>query len=416
MESDGHEGRVSVKVTTLQGQEFIFKLKKNNSMITLASMIRQELGLAYFQLVAATGETVCQDDRKVRQLRSVHLQVVQVIPCISSHQDGLMVWYPGCDLVFVLHGYKKRVTVDHRNYDEIQAKVRRKKSPLKVTSTNNSFWVTYSDDSAERWTYAPGAWPSLNENGEPQIIAMSSNNFATATIRSDGSVKTVWEDPSRIGGEEYPGRLGVGLVYGRVVAIRSNQDAFAALHDTGRIVTWGSRRAGGGMQLQVEAVAIQCTYFSFCAILRDTSLVAWGEPLEGGLLPTNLQQLRGIVAVQATARAFAALLDTGFVLSWGMAAYGGDSSEVRTYLKEIVAIQSSEDTFAALSRSGEVTTWGHFQRRIELEGCAVKAVQANIGAFVALRDNGKIQVWGHPTHGGVATPEAHDRCGSNTKQ
>ena len=73
------------------------------------------------------------------------------------------------------------------------------------------------------------------------------------------------------------------------------------------------------MQEQLRNVQhIQATEGVFAAILESGAVVTWGDPHYGGL--------RNVKAIQATACAFAAILDSGAVVTWGDPHYAGCKS------------------------------------------------------------------------------------------
>ena len=71
---------------------------------------------------------------------------------------------------------------------------------------------------------------------------------------------------------------------------------------------------------------IQATQGAFAAILADGSVVAWGNPYNGGDCFAVQHQLRNVQQIQATAGAFAAVLADGSVFAWGNPQCGGDCS------------------------------------------------------------------------------------------
>ena len=62
--------------------------------------------------------------------------------------------------------------------------------------------------------------------------------------------------------------------------------------------------------------------------------------------------------IQGTAAAFAALLRNGTVICWGNADYGADISMVKDQLKNVQQLCASDVSFAALLGDGSVVTWG----------------------------------------------------------
>ena len=74
---------------------------------------------------------------------------------------------------------------------------------------------------------------------------------------------------------------------------------------------------------------IQATHHAFAAILDSGAVVTWGDPDHGGDSSQVQDQLRNIQQIQATDSAFAAILESGAVVTWGEPILGGDSSRVQ---------------------------------------------------------------------------------------
>ena len=71
---------------------------------------------------------------------------------------------------------------------------------------------------------------------------------------------------------------------------------------------------------------------AFAAILESGAVVTWGDPDAGGDSSQVQEQLRNVQHIQATAHAFAAILQSGNVVTWGDPKEGGDSSRVQEQL------------------------------------------------------------------------------------
>ena len=93
--------------------------------------------------------------------------------------------------------------------------------------------------------------------------------------------------------------------------IQATGSAFAAMLESGAVVTWGSPDYGGDRS-------------AFAAILESGAVVSWGDPEEGGDSSQVQEQLRSVQQIQATDHAFAAILESGAVVTWGNPRCGGD--------------------------------------------------------------------------------------------
>ena len=60
---------------------------------------------------------------------------------------------------------------------------------------------------------------------------------------------------------------------------------------------------------------IQATRFAFAAILESGAVVTWGNPRAGGDSCQMQEQLRSVQQIQATDTAFAAILESGAVVT-----------------------------------------------------------------------------------------------------
>ena len=104
------------------------------------------------------------------------------------------------------------------------------------------------------------------------------------------------------------------------------------------------------MQGQLRSVQhIQATASgAFAAILESGAVVTWGDPDNGGDSSQVQEKLRNVRQIQATACAFAAILESGAVVTWGDPASGGDSSQVQEQLSHVQDIQATAVAFAAM--------------------------------------------------------------------
>ena len=80
----------------------------------------------------------------------------------------------------------------------------------------------------------------------------------------------------------------------------STEFAFAALKESGQVVTWGDASVGGDCssvahQLQSGVVNIWANAGAFVAAKSDGSLVTWGDPSAGGDMNTLNQDTRAYV-------------------------------------------------------------------------------------------------------------------------
>jgi hypothetical protein len=220
-----------------------------------------------------------------------------------------------------------------------------------------------------------------------------------------------------------------------VIAVYSNDTAFAALKTNGSVVTWGSEYNGGnsstlsptGSSISSGVVSIYSTNYAFAALKTNGSVVTWGGSNYGGdsdYPNSNGSQLSsGVIAVYSTDTAFAALKSESdgngnvvtSVVTWGNSNYGGDASGngVASQLSsEVVSIYSTNYAFAALKTDGSVVTWGSEYNGGDSDypnsngsqlSSGVVSIYSTNYAFAALKTNGSVVTWGSPPNGGDAS-------------
>ena len=131
--------------------------------------------------------------------------------------------------------------------------------------------------------------------------------------------------------------------------------------------TWGKPATGGDsaavQHLLVSVDTIVGNFYAFAAITDTGGVVAWGEPAEGGEIPTDLvtSLSSGVTEVFYSNRAFAALKgDTGELVLWGNPYHGGDAGAAAAYLTSGVRTVCGNDAaFTAFLQDGRAVAWGH---------------------------------------------------------
>ena len=229
----------------------------------------------------------------------------------------------------------------------------------------------------------------------------------------------------------------VSLLSGRSVRLEANlavtvgafrdRSRHALAAERGRLLFQGSylmsthtlAEAGisDGSQLQLVAMPVQVVGAekAFAAIRGDGSVVAWGDPENGGDASAVQDQLQDVVQVQNTSYAFAALRSDGSVVTWGDPESGADSSFVQHELHDVRCIQGGVTVFVAIRTDGTAVTWGEGAFGGDSRGVRdaltdVLHVQINQGsccgvAAISNDDGGSIAAWGDPINfGQIATP------------
>ena len=99
---------------------------------------------------------------------------------------------------------------------------------------------------------------------------------------------------------------------------------------------------------------IQATLGAFAAILETGAVVTWGRAdRESSQVQEKLMNVQHI---QATGQALAAILESGAIVTWGRADCGGDSNQVQEQLRNVQHIQATGQALAAILESGAVDT------------------------------------------------------------
>ena len=121
------------------------------------------------------------------------------------------------------------------------------------------------------------------------------------------------------------------------VSMAGTCGAFAALLPDSGVVCWGDPDFGGDctrVQHQLwNVMALYSNDLAFAALRSDGHVVTWGR--DGVASVKALPQQ--VVDIQASNSAFAALLADGTVAAWGCKRDGGDCRHVRDQLKDIRA-------------------------------------------------------------------------------
>lgn len=215
-----------------------------------------------------------------------------------------------------------------------------------------------------------------------------------------------------------------------------------------RVCAPGSPAPAAGQEClrRLSAVAsISASYDDSFALLRNGTVVAWGENYEGRLGDNSTanssdpvmvcalgetaypckRPLRGVVAVSPAGDDTLALLRSGTVVAWGGNKIGelGDGSTTASNvpvavsgLTHVEAIAAGSAGGMALSSEGTVMDWGYLHASyagpvesstpVPVEGLAgVAAIAANEGDRYALLSDGAVESWGGDLWGQLGAEE-----------
>lgn len=337
-----------------------------------------------------------------------------------------------------------------------------------IFSSGGAYAALKRDGSVVTWgdTGSGGDSGSVADELRSGVTRVFSTVDAFAALKSDGSVVT-WGNSAH-GGDKgaSEGQLSSG-----VTQIFSNNLAFAAVKSDGSIFTWGTEirlaeSVYSGEPYRNEVVSYQVRSgdgrgvttivggpYTFAALLKDGSVITWGDSwwgdsyvandgtVWGGGKSTIAAKLTGVTQLCGAYSAFAALKSDGSVVSWEVSDPRTDdylhidhgfarpmglgtvnlSSGVATELNSgVTRIYSNGIAFTALKNDGSVVAWGTGNSTGALPGQAdvsgklrdgVIAISATTGAFAALKTDGTVVAWGSAVDGGSTESNYYLRSG-----
>ena len=134
--------------------------------------------------------------------------------------------------------------------------------------------------------------------------------------------------------------------------------------------------------------------------------MTWGNGHFGGDSRAVQAQLVGVQQIQATSRAFAALLRNKSVVSWGdnreTSPYCIDMSDIET-MTQVVSITVSRHGFAALLADGSVSVWGFVfvLPNQEIQRLLADSTRTHVyggrNGFACILDDGSVVTWPSPS-------------------
>ncbi len=182
------------------------------------------------------------------------------------------------------------------------------------------------------------------------------------------------------------------------------------------LISWGDPNLGGFLPTLLGSLttvtSIASNPYSFAALLKNGSVVGWGDTAGGGpLLPGRL--LKNVTSLYSTSSAFCALKEDGSVVPWGDVQNGGSFDKFintmnnHEVVQGITAIYSHSTSFIAINAT-YIHQWGGDQGDLEPGRLPrhlprispVKYVASTGSAFAALLNNGFVKAWGNLGDGG----------------
>ncbi|CAK9044242.1 unnamed protein product [Durusdinium trenchii] len=201
----------------------------------------------------------------------------------------------------------------------------------------------------------------------------------------------------------------------RAKAVAATVHAFAAILRDDTVLAWGDEAYGGRLNVELREVEkLQATSKAFAALSTDGSIYAWGDREHGGEISETIQeQLREVRHLASTSSAFCALTADGRLVCWGSAAHGG-AGPGPAATGRAVAVRGGDAAFAAVLEEGTVVAWGascggSVPEEVQEQLTGVQDLQATLKAFAALTSDGRVVCWGDPSLGGAPSHQVKEQ-------
>jgi alpha-tubulin suppressor-like RCC1 family protein len=152
---------------------------------------------------------------------------------------------------------------------------------------------------------------------------------------------------------------------------------------------------------------------AFCAILNDNRLVTWGDPDIGGKIATLANTIENIKDVSACEFGFSAVRTDGTVFTWGGVKQESNGQAVE--LSNVNKIFANSNSFVALKNDGTAVPYSDIGRQTGGVGeifsdtpdqgtpvdlTNIVDIAATKRAFAAKKNNGSVVAWGNAYNGG----------------
>ncbi|MGW7675007.1 hypothetical protein [Shewanella sp. S23-S33] len=188
-----------------------------------------------------------------------------------------------------------------------------------------------------------------------------------------------------------------------VETVVTNSSAFAALTQSGEVITWGDSYAGGDSREVTEQLKqvkqIVPVKDGFAALRQDGTVVYWGNAGKYSLDKALQNRMTNITKLFANQEAIAALDANGKVHTWGYGPYGGNSLHVQDQLVDVVDIFARGRSFVALKKEGSAVIWGQVEESTNMKKLLpqltdVAKIEYFQHTYAALKKDGTVVSWG----------------------
>jgi len=188
-----------------------------------------------------------------------------------------------------------------------------------------------------------------------------------------------------------------------IETVVTNSSAFAALTQSGEVITWGDSFAGGDSREVTEQLKqvkqIVPVKDGFAALRQDGTVVYWGNAGKFSLDKALQNRMTNITKLFANQEAIAALDANGKVHTWGYGPYGGNSLHVQDQLVDVVNIFAKGRSFVALKKEGSAVIWGQVEESTNMKKLLpqltdVAKIEYFQSTYAALKKDGSVVSWG----------------------
>lgn len=188
-----------------------------------------------------------------------------------------------------------------------------------------------------------------------------------------------------------------------VETVVTNSTAFAALTNSGEVITWGDSFAGGDSREVTpelkQVKQIVPVKDGFAALRQDGTVVYWGNAGKLSLDKALQARMTNITKLFANREAVAALDANGKVHTWGYGPYGGNSLQVQDELVDVVDIFAKGRSFIALKKDASAVVWGEVEsstnmKKLQSQLTDIKHIEYFQNTYAALKKDGSVVSWG----------------------
>ncbi|MCU8023432.1 MULTISPECIES: hypothetical protein [unclassified Shewanella] len=231
---------------------------------------------------------------------------------------------------------------------------------------------------------------------DPQPMAVVESNNESLLQFDNGKLIQFKENPS-------PQYRHIPCDLPAVETVVTNSSAFAALTQSGEVITWGGSYAGGDSREVTEQLKqvkqIVPVKDGFAALRQDGTVVYWGNVGKLSLDKALQNRMTNITKLFANQEAIAALDANGKVHTWGYGPYGGNSLHVQDQLVDVVDIFARGRSFVALKKEGSAVIWGQVEESTNMKKLLpqltdVAKIEYFQHTYAALKKDGTVVSWG----------------------